>query len=76
MREMNASALVMRHNWDKDVATVAVCGEIDVTTVSVLSEYLDRLVIRNPKRLIIDLANVPAWAPRPPAQGTGTTATT
>ena len=58
MREMDASALVMDHDWVRDVATVAVCGEVDLTTVAVLSEYLDDLVIRNPERLIIDLANV------------------
>ena len=58
MVEMDASALVMGHNWDQNVATVAVCGEVDFTTVAVLSECLDNLVNRNPQRLIIDLANV------------------
>ena len=38
------------------IATVR--GEIDITTVSTLSEHLGQLAGKNPRRLVIDLAGV------------------
>jgi len=40
------------------VAITTVCGEIDIATVSILSEHLGHLARENPQRLVIDLAGV------------------
>jgi len=40
------------------VAITTVCGEIDIATVSILSEHLGHLARENPQRLVIDLAAV------------------
>jgi anti-anti-sigma factor len=53
-----APALTVRDRWDGVVATVAVRGEIDVSTVGVLSQCLGNVADRGPERLIIDLAEV------------------
>lgn len=40
------------------MAIATVCGEIDIITVSALSEHLGQLAGKNPQRLVIDLAGV------------------
>jgi anti-sigma B factor antagonist len=54
----HAPALTVRDRWDGAEATVTVQGEIDVTTVAVLSGHLGGVAARNPQRLVIDLAGV------------------
>lgn len=45
--------------WRGDMATVAVHGEIDFLTASVLSARLDELIdVARPRRLVLDLADV------------------
>jgi stage II sporulation protein AA (anti-sigma F factor antagonist) len=52
------TALAVRDEWDGNVAIVTVQGEIDTTTVGVLSECLGHVVQKNPERMVIDLAAV------------------
>ena len=40
------------------MAVTTVCGEINISTVSIFSEQLGRLAGKNPQRLVIDLAGV------------------
>ena len=51
-----ASALSICERWDATVAIATVRGEIDINTVSTLSERLGLLGGKNPQRLVIDLA--------------------
>jgi anti-sigma B factor antagonist len=53
-----APELTVRDQWDDDVATVEVSGEIDLGTVGAFSAHLGDIVGRNPKRLVIDLSGV------------------
>ncbi|HEY0718173.1 MAG TPA: STAS domain-containing protein [Streptosporangiaceae bacterium] len=39
-------------------ATVVVAGELDLTTTPVLARHLDQIMARQPRRLVIDLAQV------------------
>jgi anti-anti-sigma factor len=50
--------LTVFDQWDNDVATVVVRGEIDLATVDVFSARLADVVRQNPQRLVIDLAEV------------------
>jgi anti-sigma B factor antagonist len=50
--------LTVRDRWDDGVATVEVCGEIDLSTVDAFSTYLGRIAGQRPKRLVIDLSEV------------------
>jgi anti-anti-sigma factor len=54
-----APILIIDEHWDADVAVATICGEIDITTVGILSEHFGQLTGKNPRRLIIDLARVP-----------------
>jgi anti-anti-sigma factor len=54
----DAPALTIGERWDTGVAIATVCGDIDITTVSTLSEHLGHLARKNPQRLVIDLAGV------------------
>jgi len=51
-------ALTISERWDAGVAIATVRGEIDIITVSTLSEHLGQLAGKNPQRLVIDLAGV------------------
>lgn len=53
-----APALTVSEHWDNATATATVAGEIDISTVRILSEHLGRLAGKNPQELIIDLAQV------------------
>ena len=53
-----APALTIRDHWDAGVAIVTIRGEIDISTVDALSEHLANLALKNPQRLVIDLAGV------------------
>jgi anti-sigma B factor antagonist len=53
-----APALTIGERWDAGVAIVTVRGEIDISTVSILSEQLGHLAGKNPQRLVIDLTGV------------------
>lgn len=53
-----APALSIGERWDAEVAIATVRGEIDISTVGILSERLGRLAGKNPQRLVIDLAGV------------------
>lgn len=54
----DAPALTIGERWDAGVAIATVCGDIDIDTVSTLSEHLGHLARKNPQRLVIDLAGV------------------
>ncbi len=58
MASERAPALTIGERWDAGVATATVRGEIDISTVSTLSEHLGHLARKNPQRLVIDLAGV------------------
>lgn len=58
MTQEQAPALAVDYRWDGGVATVTVRGDIDTTTVGVLTGCLSKLIARHPARLIIDLAGV------------------
>jgi anti-sigma B factor antagonist len=51
-------ALTISEHWDDGVAVATAAGEIDIGTVSILSEHLGHLAAKRPQRLIIDLAGV------------------
>jgi anti-anti-sigma factor len=53
-----AAARTICERWDAGVAIAIVRGEIDIDTVSALSEHLGQLARKNPQRLVIDLAGV------------------
>jgi anti-sigma B factor antagonist len=53
-----APALTVGECWDAGVAIATVRGEIDIATVSILSEHLGHLARKKPQRLVIDLAGV------------------
>jgi len=53
-----APALTIGERWDVGMAIATVCGDIDIDTVSTLSEQLGQLARKNPQRLVIDLAGV------------------
>src|SRR5712675_1980535 len=55
---LGAPALIIDECWDAGVAIATVRGEIDIDTVSALSEHLGHLAGKNPQRLVIDLAGV------------------
>jgi anti-sigma B factor antagonist len=54
----HAPELTVRDQWDDDVATVEVSGEIDLSTVGAFSAHLGDVAGQNPKRLVIDLSGV------------------
>lgn len=58
MASEQAPALTISERRDADVAIATVCGEINISTVSIFSEQLGRLAGKNPQRLVIDLAGV------------------
>lgn len=58
MAQQQGAALTVRDEWDGNVATVTVEGEIDTTTAGALSDCLSSVVAKNPARLILDLAAV------------------
>ncbi|HEY7262361.1 MAG TPA: STAS domain-containing protein [Trebonia sp.] len=58
MASDHSAGLTVRDRWDGAEATVTVQGEIDVTTAAVFSGHLDEAAVRNPRRLVIDLAGV------------------
>jgi anti-sigma B factor antagonist len=51
--------LTVGDTWDGRVAIVTVQGEIDFTTADALRDCLDRVISKEPERLIIDLGRVP-----------------
>jgi anti-sigma B factor antagonist len=51
-------AVTVRDDWDHGAAIVTVSGDIDLSSVDVLTQCLDHVVARKPHRLIIDLAQV------------------
>jgi anti-anti-sigma factor len=53
-----APELIVRDQWEKGAATVAVQGEIDIGTVGVFSACLADVIGRNPHQLVIDLTGV------------------
>jgi anti-sigma B factor antagonist len=53
-----APALTIDERWDAGAAIATVRGDIDITTVAILSEHLGHLARKNPQRLVIDLAGV------------------
>ena len=53
-----APVLTVSEQWDDGTAIAVAEGEIDISTVSILSEHLGRLAAEHPQRLIIDLAEV------------------
>jgi anti-anti-sigma factor len=54
----HAPALAVRDRWDGRVATVTVLGELDISTVDILSHALDKLARQSPERLVVDMAGV------------------
>lgn len=50
--------IALKVRWEDGTAIAAVDGEIDASTAGALSEHLDRLAGKNPRRLVIDLAGV------------------
>ena len=58
MASEQAPGLTIGECWDAGVAIATVCGQIDIATVSILSEHLGHLARENPQRLVIDLAGV------------------
>lgn len=58
MASEQSLTLTISERWDAGVAIATVCGEIDIITVSALSEHLGQLAGKNPQRLVIDLAGV------------------
>ena len=58
MAHDQAPSLAVCDRWDDGVATVTVRGEIDMSTVDALSERLGDLVRKNPRQLVINLAEV------------------
>jgi anti-sigma B factor antagonist len=53
-----ASPLTICDQWDDDVATVTVHGEIDLSTVDAFAARLSEIARQNPQRLVIDLTGV------------------
>lgn len=58
MASERVRALTVHTQRDGDVASVTVRGEIDISTVGVLGECLGEVARENPRRLVIDMAQV------------------
>lgn len=54
----NGPALTVCDRWDGRVATVTVRGELDMSTVGILSQCLDKLARQGPERLVVDMSEV------------------
>jgi anti-sigma B factor antagonist len=54
----NTLALAVHDEWDGGLATVTVHGEVDITTLGLLTDFLGSVADRRPRRVIIDLAAV------------------
>ena len=50
--------MIVRAQWDGDVATVTVHGEVDMLSAGVLRDCLTGVVEHSPVGLIVDLAGV------------------
>jgi anti-anti-sigma factor len=53
-----APDLTVYDRWDDGVATVTVCGEIDISTAGTFSARLAEVARMNPQQLVIDMAGV------------------
>jgi anti-sigma B factor antagonist len=48
----------VRQELAEGTATVVIAGELDLTTTPALARHLDQLLAREPRRVVIDLAQV------------------